>query len=305
MKCIAVLSLVLLATFCASGVHATPYSGKIQQSGYVYQINNEDMPIYVDTSRVNMQISGTRTYGQIKLHANDPASVYVPGYADSNGTNVFDFKMKIEARNGRLTLKSYSNVADTSFGLVSDVMVFGRWTKDAFHLTYSYILSINGTTLVLNSRCVMYGAISGGVFQGKLTGLHVPYAGVNPIPYEVVATNADIDSSEEWSTIYGYRCISPYGSLYAPYVTPITGLPAPSFISGSFSDMEMNGGILTGSLSIASVNARVNVTGEFASDYYVLDAHLGVIASTNGVVTDTLSGKMYLLDHFTFVQDSK
>ena len=282
MKTITVIALLMVTVAMAAADN-----GRIQQVSYAYEVESG---IIVDPSQIHLEITGNRHNGNIYIHLNDPYSVVV---GSSHGTTAFDFTMNVRCVNGLLKEYSYENIyGPSSHGNISDVMAYGNWNGDYFHLIISYILNIKFPTISipLNARVVLYGKIGeDGVFIGRMNGIYIPYYNTKLQPEEVIVTNGAVNSSDYFSVINGHRALSPYRTSIGSQIN----LPAPNFVSGRVYNLEDDDGILTAKMDIATLTGFVNVTdGDFVGGYERIQNKMYRISL--GVITSGSS--MYLLD---------
>jgi len=281
------------------------YSGTVLQNGYVHIVNTSQAQ---DSNMVFFSVTGTPSNGRITVTARGPTT-FCPFGPSSCGRSVSDTTLVVQSRNRKLSLVSLTNNPATVLGQVSNYHVVGTWTNDGFHMTVSYIINMvipGGITSQVPIKGVYTGKVEtvnhvGKVFTGYLMAFVVPYVSIQhggTDPYQFLVVYGPIDSSQEFSTMAGYRAYSPLGTAASPYFPP-----SPNAVSGTVSDVAFDGGLIRGKISISTpVGTHVNIVdADFLSDFEFIDDDQGYFRITAGKAIK--DGVEYWLDNLNVVLD--
>lgn len=294
--------LQLALFFCLFAFALSAYSddGVVLENGYVHIVNTSEPQ---DANRLIISISGNPQHGEIVVNASGPTT-FCPWGPTSCGRGVSDTTMVISSRNKKLTLQSITNHPSPAvFGTVSNMQVVGRWTRDEFRMTVSYLITMNipgGITSKVPIKAVYAGKIDRNeVFTGYLFGFVVPYVSLQyggVEPYQFLATYGAIDTSAPYSAIGGYRAYSPYGTATSPFFPP-----SPNAVSGSVKNVVFDGALLRGKISLSTaVGSHVNfVDADFVSDYEFLDSDQGYLRINHGLANK--GGAEYWFDNLNVI----
>jgi len=279
-----------LALFCLFAIafsrDSNQYSGVVLENGYVHIVNTSEAQ---DSNQITFTVDGNPNRGTITLTQRGPTT-FCPFGPTSCGRSVSDSTLVVDVRNKKLTLRSITNNPATVLGQVSNYHVVGQWTNDEFRMTVSYLINLNIAGGTITSQVPIKGVYAGKVetenhqqvFRGYLFGFVVPYVSTQhggTDPYQFLVVYGPIDSSQDFSTMAGYRAYSPLGTPTSPYFPP-----TPNAVSGTVSNVVFDGGLIRGKISLSTpVGARVNfVDADFVSDYEFLDEEQGYFRINGG-----------------------
>lgn len=298
----ALLAVLLVAVSAGSNSNLRrPRSGRVMANTQLHKLE----PIVRDPTQVFFTVDGDDERGFINITQRSPSFFCIPGANPPQcGKAAQDSTLLIKVRDHKFEVEALiNNPSPQSFGIVSDPVVFGSWEGRNFHLKIQVYLEINRTVIVggapfpTNTRMFIdytyFGEVRHGVATLKVLGLVVPYlisptsAGLDP--YQILPVFGHIDSSAEYSTLGGYRALSPYGTPASPYSPP-----APYYVSGTFEDAKMEDGIYNGRISLNTVNNKVNIVDqEFISDVDLINDEKDTLLANLGWI-DTGS-EIYLM----------
>jgi len=297
--------LFCLCTLALAGQRRT-YSGTVLQNGYVHRVNTSEAQ---DSNMIMMSITGNPNRGEITITARGPTT-FCPFGPTSCGRSVSDTTLVVQSRNKKLSLVSLTNNPATVLGQVSNYHVVGTWTNDAFHMTISYIINMVIPPAGITSQVPIKGVYSGKVdkvngeqvFTGYLMAFVVPYVSTQhggTDPYQFLVVYGPIDSSQDFSTMAGYRVYSPLGTPTSPYFPP-----SPNAVAGSVNNVAFDGGLIRGNITMSTpVGSHVNVVdADFVSDYEFIDEDQGYFRITAGKAIK--DGVEYWLDNVNVVLDN-
>jgi len=282
-----------LALFCLFAIAfsrdaSAQYSGVVLENGYVHIVNTSQAQ---DSNQIFFTVEGNSNRGTITLSQRGPTT-FCPFGPTSCGRSVSDSTIVVDVSNKKLTLQSITNNPVTVLGQVSKYQVVGHWSGDEFRMTVSYLISLSlagGITSQVPIKGVYAGKMekenSTYVLKGFLFGFVVPYVSTQyggTDPYQFLVVYGPIDSSQEFSTMAGYRAYSPLGTATLPYFPA-----APNAVSGTVSNVLFDGGLVSGKISLSTpVGARVSfVDADFVSDYEFIDEDQGYFRINSGRAT--------------------
>ena len=305
LRTIAVILAALILAVSADIKLDEIHSGEVLANGYLNILE----PIIRDPTQMFFHPTGNEHYGEFNITQRSPATFCIPGAIPAQcGKQAQDTTLLVKVRNGKLSLKSLTNnPTPTPYGQVSEVIVFGSYHDGDVHMSTSTFLEIprivNGSTYItrLYTRSVYVGTIKHGRARLEAIGLVVPHlirpgsAGLDP--YQILATYGDIDSSAPYSTIGGYRALSPYGTPASPYAPS-----SPIYIVGDYHSMQYKDGALRGNINVHSVNYKYNIdNGTLVSDVDLIKGDRDALRVTLGLVR--YDGGMAIVDNLHLRSD--
>ena len=303
---------ITLICFASAAIASGPprtYSGVIFQNSWANRINLTDPQ---DSNMIVTQFVGTPNNGWIYLNVSGP-STYCPDGPTSCGRYVQDISVIIRSDRKRLSLHSMVNNPNPLVGGTASLFyVAGYWTNDGVRFTISYNIDLvrTGIWSKVPILAVYAGSVTKeyvpwtferiNIFRGTQWGFVIPYVslrygGVNP--YQYLATYGEMDSSQPFSKLAGFRVYSPAGTATDP-LYPATQ----NGVFGTISNTVFNGGKLHGFISMSTpVGSHVNVTNlPFESDYEFLDESLGYLRINLGLARESAQVQ-YLLQGMNLI----
>lgn len=291
---ILLVSMVLIVALHYVSANGGVQNGVVMQNGFVHRFNLSDPK---DPNKVAIAVSGNFNNGWITFNITAPSTFCIPP-TNSCGRNVQDVTVVVRAWRQQLSLYSLTNnPSPFSFGVVSNYHITGVWTRTRFHMIGSYMHDIAGVAKV-PMKYVFAGSINHHtrVLRAHHFGFVAPYLGTAPLPYQYLITYGEMDSSQPFSVLAGYRAVTPHQSN-----TSLVYPAAPIDVFGTVNNLEFDGGLMSGKINLQSTGNLININqADFFSDFHQ-DADIDNLIKVNvGIATDD-QGKTYFLDNLNII----